>query len=322
MTRTAALPGMPGEAAAASVSPPAAEWESSGIATTAPEEKSEADDSVGEPSPDESSSFSDSQVEQVAAEESPAHTTAGATTQDPTTSGETVGDLEAEESRALGAVAEQEASSATADAYGVPDAYGSADSAANSSTGDYGAYDAGGQSAASFDTPASSTDAYASESSPVMAAAVGGTTTPDASADEEAAESQRRGWRREDELPADAATPATTGTLTTLATPPSTMPPEAEAVPHAGGSIGHADLSRVERLLEQLLEETRRREDLVDSDFSVSKLMAGITQVLALAALFWAYFNQGNYNNLQTTLMVGLVLQTLTISLLIMGRQR
>lgn len=94
-----------------------------------------------------------------------------------------------------------------------------------------------------------------------------------------------------------------------------------------GGRVGPAtpaagDGSRSEELLEQILVELRRREEQGSLDFSVSKLLAGIVQVLALAALFFAYLNKENPNHLQSTLLLALTLQVLTISMLIMGRQK
>ncbi|QOV90254.1 D-glycero-alpha-D-manno-heptose-1,7-bisphosphate 7-phosphatase [Humisphaera borealis] len=81
------------------------------------------------------------------------------------------------------------------------------------------------------------------------------------------------------------------------------------------------DSSRTEVLLEQILAELRRRDDLVSTDFSASKLFAGITQVLALAALFYSYFNKDT-SAFQSTVVLAIALQTLTISLLIMGKQK
>ena len=76
----------------------------------------------------------------------------------------------------------------------------------------------------------------------------------------------------------------------------------------------------MEGLAEQILNELRHRDEVVHSDFSVSKLMAGIVQVIALAALFMAYFRGGE--GLLATLLTALTLQCFTIALLIMGRQR
>lgn len=73
--------------------------------------------------------------------------------------------------------------------------------------------------------------------------------------------------------------------------------------------------------LDQIISELRRRREQPSHDFSVSKLMAGITQVLAVAALFRALLeHQGEA--LIAALLVSLILQTMTVALLIMGRQR
>jgi D-glycero-D-manno-heptose 1,7-bisphosphate phosphatase len=76
----------------------------------------------------------------------------------------------------------------------------------------------------------------------------------------------------------------------------------------------------VEALLEQILIELRRDNEQPVSDFSVSRLFAGIVQVIALAALFLSYFREGQPQ--LATLLVALTLQTFTVALLIMGRQR
>ena len=77
--------------------------------------------------------------------------------------------------------------------------------------------------------------------------------------------------------------------------------------------------SRSEILLGQILDELRRRHEHPDTDFSVSKLMAGVVQVLALAALFLAYIKP---NFAGQWLLTANFLQTFTIALLIMGRQK
>ncbi len=87
------------------------------------------------------------------------------------------------------------------------------------------------------------------------------------------------------------------------------------AAPTASGS------DRMESLLEQIALELRRQHEHHEGDFSVSKLLAGIVQVISLAILFLAYLKRGD-NSLQTYLMLTLILQTLTISLLIMSRQK
>jgi D-glycero-D-manno-heptose 1,7-bisphosphate phosphatase len=79
-------------------------------------------------------------------------------------------------------------------------------------------------------------------------------------------------------------------------------------------------LERLEELAEQILNELRHRDEQTHADFSVSKLMAGIMQVIALAVLFMAYFRGGDAQLM--TLVTALTLQCFTIALLIMGRQR
>jgi hypothetical protein len=83
------------------------------------------------------------------------------------------------------------------------------------------------------------------------------------------------------------------------------------------------DLSKLEEVCQQILEELRHRDEPTVGDFSVSKLLAGIVQVLALAALFYAYLKSSRPNESAfETLLLAIALQTLTIALLIMGRQK
>ena len=82
-------------------------------------------------------------------------------------------------------------------------------------------------------------------------------------------------------------------------------------------------ISRLESIAEQILIELRRRNDSDAEDFSVSKLLAGIVQVLALASLLLGYLQaRGNMAGLQIYVLVALTLQTMTIALLIMSRQK
>jgi histidinol-phosphate phosphatase family protein len=92
---------------------------------------------------------------------------------------------------------------------------------------------------------------------------------------------------------------------------PAPAPPAAQSPPSTEG---------VEALLEQILMELRRETERNHSDFSVSKLLAGIMQPVALAVLIYAYFRQGTPQ--VATLLTALILQTFTVALLIMGRQR
>ena len=92
--------------------------------------------------------------------------------------------------------------------------------------------------------------------------------------------------------------------------PPSAMPQPLQS------------LAKLENLTEQILHEMRRRHEQPVADFSVSKLMAGIVQVLVLFVLFLSYLNPSDSNHLLSLLLLALTLQTMTIALLIMGRQR
>src|SRR6202035_4655546 len=76
------------------------------------------------------------------------------------------------------------------------------------------------------------------------------------------------------------------------------------------------EMTRLESLAEQILQELRRHREHDPADFSVTKLLAGIMQMIALAAMFLAYA-RGRGETLQIYLLVGIFLQTLTIALLI-----
>jgi D-glycero-D-manno-heptose 1,7-bisphosphate phosphatase len=79
---------------------------------------------------------------------------------------------------------------------------------------------------------------------------------------------------------------------------------------------------RMESTLEQIFLELRRQHEQDANEFSVSKLLAGVVQVLVLAALFFAYLRRDNPGAPGTCLQLALVLQTMTIALLIMSRQK
>ena len=59
---------------------------------------------------------------------------------------------------------------------------------------------------------------------------------------------------------------------------------------------------------------------MLPGDFSVTKLMAGMTQVLALGMMFLAFIFK--LEDQQKYIMFAIMLQVLTIALLMMGRQR
>jgi D-glycero-D-manno-heptose 1,7-bisphosphate phosphatase len=104
-------------------------------------------------------------------------------------------------------------------------------------------------------------------------------------------------------------------------TTPATVlpPPPAPRRGEAAGSPPATQSARTELLLQQILDEFRRHRDQPNADFAVSKLLAGVTQVVALAVLFMAYLYNRDW---QPYMLVAIFLQCFTIALLIMGRQR
>jgi D-glycero-D-manno-heptose 1,7-bisphosphate phosphatase len=86
-----------------------------------------------------------------------------------------------------------------------------------------------------------------------------------------------------------------------------------------GPGPAHAlELARLEHLAQQILDQVRRQNEH-PADFSLGKMLAGVTQILAIALAIGCYF----YKPLGDPLMpmlVALFLQALTISLLLMGR--
>lgn len=82
-----------------------------------------------------------------------------------------------------------------------------------------------------------------------------------------------------------------------------------------------ASMAKLESLAGEILREVRRRHEQPHADFSVSKLMAGVVQVIVLAVLFLAFLNREG-GSLLALLVFALTLQTMTIALLIMSRQR
>ena len=81
--------------------------------------------------------------------------------------------------------------------------------------------------------------------------------------------------------------------------------------------------SKLESIAEQILIELRRKNHSEADDFSVSKLLAGVVQVLVLATLLLGYFqSRGDVAWLQVYVLVAMTLQTMTIALLIMSRQK
>jgi D-glycero-D-manno-heptose 1,7-bisphosphate phosphatase len=79
------------------------------------------------------------------------------------------------------------------------------------------------------------------------------------------------------------------------------------------------DLDRLEHLAQQILDQLHRRHRH-PTDFSASKLLAGVTQILAIAAAAGSYFYRPAGDPL-LPLLAAIFLQILTISLLLMGRE-
>jgi D-glycero-D-manno-heptose 1,7-bisphosphate phosphatase len=91
--------------------------------------------------------------------------------------------------------------------------------------------------------------------------------------------------------------------------------PFATAAPPQPGS------AKLEALAEQILHELRRSQEVQHVDFSVSKLLAGIVQVIAVSVMFLAYLNRDS-SGLEAIMLLAIFLQALTCSLLIMSRQK
>jgi HAD superfamily hydrolase (TIGR01662 family) len=88
----------------------------------------------------------------------------------------------------------------------------------------------------------------------------------------------------------------------------------------SGGPVPMASTARLEELLEQILQEVQRRPEQHEADFSLSKLLAGIVQILAIAVPLMGYFIYHAPPDI--AIQLGIAIETLTIALLIMGRQR
>lgn len=80
-------------------------------------------------------------------------------------------------------------------------------------------------------------------------------------------------------------------------------------------------LTKLESMVQQILEETKRRNTEPAAEFSLSKLFAGIAQVMSLALVFVAFLNREKPEAHQH-LLFALFFQALTIALLLMGKQR
>jgi len=126
-------------------------------------------------------------------------------------------------------------------------------------------------------------------------------------------------------LPDHAPTPPADAPVSPDAPDSPDLPPNPPAAPRPtapGSASDPAAWHRLQQTAEQILQEIRRGREHEQTDFSVSKLLAGVVQILVLGVLFFAYLNRDAAASLQSALLLALTLQALTISLLIMGKQR
>lgn len=93
----------------------------------------------------------------------------------------------------------------------------------------------------------------------------------------------------------------------------------ADAAPSSPACDTNAIIERIEALAQQIIQEVRRGREQPHIEFSISKLIAGIAQVIALAALFVGWMR--GYPDISVVLQLSIFLEVLTIALLIMGRQ-
>jgi D,D-heptose 1,7-bisphosphate phosphatase len=85
-------------------------------------------------------------------------------------------------------------------------------------------------------------------------------------------------------------------------------------------TVANADLLRLEHLLQQILDQVRRRNEHAP-EFSLGKMLAGVTQILAIALAVANYFYRPAGEPLMP-ILIAIFLQALTVSLLLMGRER
>jgi len=84
--------------------------------------------------------------------------------------------------------------------------------------------------------------------------------------------------------------------------------------------VPNSEFVRLENLVQQVLDQVRRRNEHVPA-FSLGKMLAGVTQILAIAVAVASYFVRPAGEPL-LPILVALFLQVLTVSLLLMGRER
>jgi len=87
-------------------------------------------------------------------------------------------------------------------------------------------------------------------------------------------------------------------------------------------TTGTVQNARLDIIAQQILDELRRHRHVAEGDFSVSKLLAGIMQVLAGAILFLSFLYRSEPATMQPIMLLAIFLQVFTVALLIMGQQK
>jgi D,D-heptose 1,7-bisphosphate phosphatase len=80
------------------------------------------------------------------------------------------------------------------------------------------------------------------------------------------------------------------------------------------------ELARLENLVQQLVDQVRRRNEHVP-EFSLGKMLAGVTQILAIAMAVANYFYRPAGEPMMP-IVIAIFLEALTVALLLMGRER
>lgn len=88
----------------------------------------------------------------------------------------------------------------------------------------------------------------------------------------------------------------------------------------ANRSFQSRELVKLEHLTQQILDQVRRRNEMAP-EFSLGKMLAGITQILAIAVAVGSYFYKPIGEPLMP-ILVAVFLQAMTVALLLMGRER
>jgi len=97
-------------------------------------------------------------------------------------------------------------------------------------------------------------------------------------------------------------------------------PRASSAVAPVSAPVAPVDSSRLEKLTEQILVELKRRDQAAPGEFSTSKLLAGIVQILVLPVLFFAYLHLAD-GTLVPLLLLAIFMETLVSALLLMKQK-